>query len=103
MKESLWRASAASTAVCLPLPVADNVGYRSDSNRRLLSNIRLMRIITTNHVDNKRVWPLTKYKETISSVMLRNWNTQGSCAEADLLRRGSGILGLRYAGPVRLP
>src|SRR5215813_6651045 len=46
MKESLWRASSSSTAVCLP-PVADNLGYRSDSTRRLLSNIRPMRIITT--------------------------------------------------------
>src|SRR5262249_17093501 len=47
MKQSLRRASASSTAVCLPLPVADNLGYRSDSNRRLLSNIRKIRIITT--------------------------------------------------------
>ena len=33
--------------------------------------------------------------------MLRNWNTQGNCAEAGLLRKEFGILGLRYAGLVR--
>ena len=102
-ERSLWRTSATSTAVCLPLPVADNLGYRSDSNRRLLSNIRPMQIITTIMSITSGVWPLTKHKESISSVMLRNWNTQGSCAEAGLLRKEFGILGLRYAGPVRSP
>src|SRR4029077_17617014 len=89
---------ATATAVCLPLPFADNLGYRSDSNRRLLSN---MRIITTIMSITSGVWSLTKHKGSISSVMLRNWNTQGSCAEAGLLRKEFGILGLRYAGPVR--
>src|SRR5436190_12163530 len=103
MKESLWRANATSMAVRLPLPVADNLGYRSDSNRRLLSNIRPMRIITTIMSITSGVWPLTKYKESISSVILRNWHTQGSCAEAGLLRKEFGILGLRYARPVRSP
>src|SRR5947207_1771027 len=103
MKESLWRANATSMAVRLPLPVVDNLGYRSDSNRRLLSNIGPMRTITTTMSITSGVWSLTKHKEAISSVMLRNWNTQGSYAEAGLLRKESGILGLRYAGPVRSP
>src|SRR5438128_1162062 len=47
--------------------------------------------------------PLTRRKETISIVMLRNWNTQGNCAEAGLLRNEFGIPGLRYAGRIRSP
>ena len=35
--------------------------------------------------------------------MLRNWNTQGSYAEANLLRKEFGILGLRYARRIRSP
>src|SRR6516164_7993410 len=57
----------------------------------------------SNHVDNKRVRSLTKHKESISSGMLRNWNTQGSYAEASLLRKEFGLLGLRYAGRIRSP
>ena len=43
----------------------------------------------------------TKHRGLISNAMLRNWNTQGNCAEAGLLRKEFGILGLRYAGLVR--
>src|SRR5262249_37049757 len=97
------RASASSTAVCLPLPVADNLGYRSDSNRPLLSNIRPMQIITTIMSITSGVCSLTKHKESISSVMLRTLSNQGNCAEAGPLRKEFGILGLRYAGRIQSP
>jgi hypothetical protein len=44
--------------------------------------------------------PLTKRKELTSTAMLRNWNSQGSCAEAGLLRKECGTLGPQYAGRV---
>jgi hypothetical protein len=48
-----------STAVCLPLPVADSLGFRSDSNWNLRSSIRPMQIITINKSDNKQPHMLT--------------------------------------------
>jgi hypothetical protein len=91
-----------STAARLPPPVADNLEYQSDSNWNLLSSIRLMQIITLSCPQKSgHACPLTKHKESISSVMLRSKNTLGSYAEAGLFRKEFGILGLRYAGRIR--
>jgi len=44
-------------------------------------------------------WSLTKHNGSISSVTLRKPNTQGSCAEAGLLRKEFGFV--RVYGSMR--